>query len=56
MNNTIFAFRSTSPLLRTGRSVNGPGTPLICRWQTVETAKRSTDVVTDSAGGLLRCA
>ena len=56
MNNTTFAVRTASPLVRTWRTVDGPGTPLICSWRKVETAKQRTDVVTDEARGLLRCA
>jgi hypothetical protein len=56
MNNTIFAVRTPTPLVRMWRSLGGPGTPLVCSWVKVETAKLRSDSVPDETGGLRRCA
>jgi hypothetical protein len=55
MNNTIFAARKASPLVRLWRSTSEPGTPLVCNWVRAETVKLRSDSMTDETGGLRRC-
>ena len=56
MNNTIFAVRTPTPIVRMWRAVNGPGSPLVCTWVEGKGAKQSSESVTDQTGGLFRCA
>jgi len=56
MNNTIFAARKPSPLVRMWRSSGEPGSPLVCIWVMAEAGKQLSDSVTDETGGLLLCA
>ena len=56
MNNTIFAARKPSPLVRMWRSTGEPGTPLVSNWVQVEAGQLRSDSVTDEIGGLLLCA
>ena len=56
MNNTNFAVRSASSLIRVWSAVNGPETALVSTWVKVETTKLRSDAVTDEIGGLLQCA
>ena len=56
MNNSIFAVRTPTPLVRMWRTVNGPGSPLVCIWVEGTRAKQSCESATDQTGGLLRCA
>jgi hypothetical protein len=48
MNNTIFAARKPLPLVRVWRSIDVPGTPLVCRWTQDEAANPSSSLADSS--------